>query len=150
MLFYEAVVEILAADSDDSLSSSPERSTDHELVLDNDVEPDVELGPVDPDVEPGPSNPGMHDIFGIQCCFEPLTLRSIEIQTEPSEQLSNDHFVEKANIEVSLPIQTECLVPVHVHPVEWKVLKDHNYAKQAPPFMMMTPSIPSPCPHCMN
>ena len=85
MLFYQAVEELLVADSDDRLSSTPERSTDHELVLDNDVEPDVELGPVDPDVEPGPSNPGMHDI-GIQCCFEPLTLRSIEIQTEPSEQ----------------------------------------------------------------
>ena len=129
MLFYQAVEELLVAD----------RSTDHELVLDNDVEPDVELGPVDPDVEPGPSNPGMHDI-GIQCCFEPLTLRSIEIQTEPSEQSSNDHFGEKANIEVSLPIQTEPLVPVHVHAAEWKVLKDRNYAKQAPPNLIFPSS----------
>ena len=135
MLFHQAVEELLAADSDNSLSSSPERSTDHELVRDNDVEPDVELGPVDPDVERGPSNPGMHDI-GIQCCFKPLTLRSNEIQTETSEQSSNDHFVEKANIEVSLPIQTEPLVPVHVHAAEWKVLKDHNYAKQAPPSLI--------------
>ena len=59
---------------------------------------------------PAPSHvsPGMHDI-GIQCCFDPITQRSVAIQTD--------------SYKASAP----------VHARLDKVLHDHSYAMRAPP-----------------
>ena len=54
----QAVVEILAADINDTDDTSSELKTDHEHIFDNLV-------------EPGPVKPGMLVVdIGVQCCLE--------------------------------------------------------------------------------
>ena len=62
-----------------------------------------------------PQEPRVHDI-GIQCCCQPVTLRSVAVQTEDSKPKKN-----KANI-TPTPIQNEpyMYVPPCVDAVQWK------------------------------
>ena len=70
----------------------------------------------------------MHDI-GIQCCCQPVALRSVAVQTEDSKPKKN-----KANV-TPTPIQNEpyMYIPPCVDAVQWKVLKDHTYSLPASP-----------------
>ena len=74
------------------------------------------------------SEPRVHDI-GIQCCCQPVTLRSVAVQTEDFQQKKN-----KANV-TPTPTQNEpyMYVPPYVDAVQWKVLKDHTYSLPACP-----------------
>ena len=70
----------------------------------------------------------MHDI-GIQCCCQPVTLRSVAVQTEDFQQKKN-----KADV-TPTPTQNEpyMYVTPYVDTVQWKVLKDHTYSLPACP-----------------
>ena len=78
--------------------------------------------------ETGSSEPRVHDI-GIQCCCQPVALRSVAVQTEDSKPKKN-----KANV-TPTPTQNEpyMYVPPCVDTVQWNVLKDHTYSLPACP-----------------
>ena len=113
--------ELLAADFPDCDDESSHSSED---VLEDSSDQDQ----IDNNEETGSSEPRVHDI-GIQCCCQPLTLRSVAVQTEDSKQKKG-----KANV-TSTPIQNEpyMYVPPYVDAVQWKVLKDHTYSLPACP-----------------
>ena len=64
----------------------------------------------------------MHDIE-TQCCFNPITLKSVETQTD-SEPCACANVPVITNNEVPLP--------VNVMAEEWKIDNDHSYAMHAP------------------
>ena len=113
--------ELLAADFPDC---DDESSSSSEDVLEDSSDQDQ----FDNNEETGSSEPRVHDI-GIQCCCQPVTLRSVAVQTEDSKQKKG-----KANV-TPTPIQNEpyMYVPPYVDAVQWKVLKDHTYSLPACP-----------------
>ena len=120
-LSHQAVKELLAADfpdSDDEASSSSEDALEHSLDQDQCVNNELTSS----------SELRVHDI-GIQCCCQPVTLRSVAVQTEDFQQKKN-----KANV-TPTPTQNEpyMYVPPYVDAVQWKVLKDHTYSLPACP-----------------
>ena len=74
----------------------------------------------------------MHDI-GIQCCFDPICYRTVEIQTDQKGNAST-YVSGKTSNEVPLPGQHE--VHVSVNAEKSKVKHDHSYAMQLPPYVI--------------
>ena len=77
------------------------------------------------------ASPGMHDV-GVQCCFEPITQRSIATQTDVCKASASEIAFNKSGIGISSPVETEINVPQHPKTVEWKVSHDHSYSMNAP------------------
>ena len=108
--FYQAIVELLA---------ERQGTSSEEL----EVTSPMELCPAS-----SPVNPGKHDI-GIQCCFDPITWRSVAVQTdrykaelpEQKNRLPHASFPEPC---APVPARSD------------KVLHDHSYAMRAPPDIM--------------
>ena len=113
--------ELLAADFPDC---DDESSSSSEDVLADSSDQDQ----FDNNEETGSSEPRVHD-SGIQCYCQPVTLRSVAVQTEDSKPKKN-----KANV-TPTPIQNEpyMYVPPRVDAVQRKVLKDHTYSLPACP-----------------
>ena len=130
--------ELLTTDCDTVVSPSSDQVSEH-----TDQEPELDIYE-----EPSPLEQGMHEI-GIQCYFEPVTLRSVAVQTESCKQLMNDCHV-KNNDNVPLLIQNEPFIPSYVDAVGWNVLKDHTYSLPASPNVVFPTydgnrfNIPSP------
>ena len=122
--------ELLAADFPDC---DDESSSSSEDVLEDSSDQDQ----FDNNEETGSSEPRVHDI-GIQCCCQPVTLRSVAVQTEDSKPKKN-----KANV-TPTPIQNEpyMYIPPCVDAVQWKVLKDHTYSL-AYPHALLGRAMPS-------
>ena len=74
----------------------------------------------------------MHDI-GIQCCFDPICYRTVEIQTDQTGNAST-YVSGKTSNEVPLPGQHE--VHVSVNAEKSKVKHDHSYAMQPPSYVI--------------
>ena len=74
--------------------------------------------------------PEVSDI-GIQCCTEPITLRSVAFQTDFGKIIGNDLY-ETSKIDISPPVEREVDVPPNPHAVIWKISNDHSYAMEAP------------------
>ena len=74
----------------------------------------------------------MHDI-GIQCCFDPICYRTVEIQTDQTGNAST-YVSGKTSNEVPLPGQHE--VHVSANAEKSKVKHDHSYAMQPPPYVI--------------
>ena len=106
-LFYQAVEELLAERQGTS-SEEPEVSSSME-----------------PCPAPCPVSQGMHDI-GIQCCFDPITQKSVAVQTDRYKA----ELPEQTN-PVPHASSPEPCAPVHAR--SDKVLHDHSYAMRAPP-----------------
>ena len=68
--------------------------------------------------------------FGVQCCFEPITHRSIATQTDVCNASPFEVACTTSGIGISSPVKTETNSPKHA---EWKVSHDHNYTMNAPP-----------------
>ena len=117
-MFYQAIEELLAADSGDSNTS--EEPTGNEPVLAGDS------------LEPYPVSRRTHDVE-IQCCFGPIAMRSVAVQT-PSfwDRSNNDVSCQNKSMDVSSPFHAEACNSVEVNPEEWKVLHDHSYSTQLP------------------
>ena len=71
--------------------------------------------------------------FGVQCCFEPITHRSVATQTDVCEVSPCEIACNKSGISISSPVKTETNSPQHPKNAEWKVSHDHNYIMNAPP-----------------
>ena len=82
--------------------------------------------------------PEVSDI-GIQCCTEPITLRSVAVQTDFGKIIGND-LCETSKIDISPPVEREVDVPPNPHAVIWKISNDHSYAMEAPPDAVIFPS----------
>ena len=106
-LFYQAVEELLAERQGTS-SEEPEVSSSME-----------------PCPAPCPVSQGMHDI-GIQCCFDPITQKSVAVQTDRYKA----ELPEQTNPVPHASFPEPC-APVHAR--SDKVLHDHSYAMRAPP-----------------
>ena len=117
-MFYQTIEELLAADSGDSNTSAEPIGNEPVLAGDS--------------LEPYPVSRRTHDVE-IQCCFGPITMRSVAVQT-PSfwEASNNDVSCQNKSMEVSSPFHAEACNSVEVNPEEWKVLHDHNYSTQLP------------------
>ena len=86
----------------------------------------------------------MHDV-GIQCCFDPITLKSVEVQTEMCNTIGSDNGVcGTANIDVSSHTYIEDDILQNPSDVTWKIPHDHNYAIAAPPNPIDTPTVTFP------
>ena len=68
--------------------------------------------------------------FGVQCCFEPITHRSIATQTDVCNASPFEVACTTSGIGISSPVKTETNSSKHA---EWKVSHDHNYTMNAPP-----------------
>ena len=77
--------------------------------------------------------------MGIQCCTEPITLRSVAVQTDFCKIIGND-LCKTAKIDISPPVQREVDVPQNPHAVILKIPNDHNYSMEAPPDAVIFPS----------
>lgn len=75
-----------------------------------------------------PEGPRQHDV-GIQCCFEPVTMKSTAVQTSLFSETSNTLPCDNKNTEASLPFHAESPTSTQA---EWKVSHDHNYFTHAP------------------
>ena len=74
----------------------------------------------------------MRDV-GVQCCFEPITQRTVAIQTDVCKASLSEIFCKKPSTDISSPVKTETNFPQHSKNAEWKVSHDHNYIMNAPP-----------------
>ena len=75
----------------------------------------------------------VHDI-GTQCCFEPVTQRSVAIQTDTCNTSVNAVGWENGKVGGPPLTRGPLDTPHHVDTcaAEWKVVHDHNYAMNVP------------------
>lgn len=109
----------MTAKNDESISQDGLINNEEPVLADN-TNPDP------------PARPEMHDI-GTQCCVDPISYRTVEIQTDETGNASTTVF-EKTSCEVPLPGQNEEYVPAKAE--ESKVKHDHSYAMQPPPYVI--------------
>ena len=83
------------------------------------------------------ASPGVRD-FGVQCCFEPITHKSVATQTDVWKPSSCEIACNKSGIGISSPVKTEINSAQHPKIVEWKVSHHHNYIMNAPPKVIFS------------
>ena len=64
------------------------------------------------------ASPGVRD-FGVQCCFEPITHRSVATQTDVCKASPCEIAFNKSGIGISSPVQTETNFLQHPKNAEW-------------------------------
>ena len=120
-IFQWAVAELLAIENQNTFA---EEILIEDSVLNDDITASKSCS----------ASPGVHD-FGVQCCFEPITRRSVATQTDVWKASPCQIACNKSGIGISSPVKTETNSPQHPTKfnAEWKVSHDHNYIMNAPP-----------------